>query len=49
MLAAAIDATPGHRATSFADEGVLTRNEGLTWRTPDGREFQLTIVESTRR
>jgi len=31
---------------SFADDGVLTNNKGLTVRLVDGTEYQLTIVKS---
>lgn len=31
---------------SFQEAGVLTNNEGLVIRTPDGSEFQVTIVKS---
>ena len=29
---------------TFSDAGVMTYNKGLVISTPDGREFQLTIV-----
>jgi hypothetical protein len=35
--------------TTFRDAGVLTDNRGLVVAFPNGQEFQLTIVESTRR
>lgn len=34
------------RTQSFADAGVLTTNEGIVLRLPDGREFQITVVRS---
>ena len=34
--------------TTFHDAGVLTMNRGLVVTLPNGQEFQLTIVESTR-
>jgi hypothetical protein len=34
---------------TFRDAGVLTNNKGLVLSFPNGQEFQLTIVESTRR
>jgi len=33
------------RINSYEDEGVMTYNEGLIVRLPDGSKFQLTIVE----
>ena len=39
----------GGRVTTFQDAGVLTMNRGLVVSLPNGQEFQLTIVESTRR
>jgi hypothetical protein len=38
----------GGRVTTFRDAGVLTMNRGVVVRLPNGQEFQLTIVESTR-
>ena len=35
--------------TTFRDAGVLTDNRGLVLAFPNGQEFQITIVESTRR
>ncbi len=35
--------------TTFRDAGVLTDNRGLVVAFPNGQEFQITIVESTRR
>lgn len=32
--------------TSFAEAGLLTADEGLVLRFPDGAEFQLTIVRN---
>lgn len=34
---------------TFAEAMVLTNNRGLVVTMPNGQEFQLTIVESTRR
>lgn len=31
---------------TFSEAGLLTANEGLVVRTKDGREFQITIVQS---
>jgi hypothetical protein len=39
----------GGGVTTFRDAGVLTVNRGLVVSLPNGQEFQLTIVESTRR
>jgi hypothetical protein len=39
----------GGRADTFADQGVLTCNKGLVVTLPGGQEFQLTIVDSSRR
>ncbi len=39
----------GGSVTTFRDAGVLTMNHGLVVSLPGGQEFQLTIVESTRR
>jgi len=36
----------GLRITSFAAAGLLTADEGLVLRFPDGAEFQLTIQRS---
>jgi hypothetical protein len=33
-------------ARSFEEAGVLTSNDGLVVRFPDGAEFQLTVVRS---
>jgi len=33
---------------TFEDDGILTMNRGLVVELPNGQEFQLTIVESTR-
>lgn len=38
----------GGSVTTFRDAGVLTMNRGLVVHLPNGQEFQLTIVESTR-
>lgn len=35
-----------HEVRTFADDGVLTNNKGLTVRLADGSAFQLTIVKS---
>ena len=40
---------PGGEVTTFHDAGVLTMNHGLVVTMPKGQEFQVTIVESTRR
>ncbi len=39
----------GGRVTTFRDAGVLTMNRGVVVHLPNGQEFQLTIVESSRR
>lgn len=36
----------GTSVRTFEDAGVMTYNKGLVIRTPDGSEFQLTIVRS---
>ena len=33
---------------TFRNAGVLTQNRGLVLTFPNGQQFQLTIVESTR-
>lgn len=38
----------GGGVTTFQDAGVLTLNRGLVVHLPNGQEWQLTIVESTR-
>jgi len=38
----------GGSVTTFRDAGVLTMNRGLVVHLPNGQEFPLTIVESTR-
>jgi len=35
--------------TTFRDAGVMTNNRGLVVAFPNGQEFQITIVESSRR
>jgi hypothetical protein len=37
------------KVATFRDAGVLTNNRGLVIAFPNGQEFQITIVESTRR
>ena len=39
----------GGNVTTFRDAGVLTMNRGVVVHLPNGQEFQLTIVENTRR
>ncbi len=39
----------GGSVATFEDAGLLTMNRGLVVRLPNGQEFQLTIVQSTRR
>ena len=34
------------RIVSYADAGVLTRDAGLVIATPDGSQFQVTIVQT---
>ena len=38
----------GGHVTTFHDAGVLTLNRGLVVHLPNGQEYQLTIIESTR-
>lgn len=40
------DSEPNIDALSYEEAGILTRDEGLVLRTPDGDEFQITIVRS---
>ena len=42
-------ARSGGRVGTFEEHGVLTMNRGLVVELPSGQEFQLTIVESSRR
>jgi len=35
--------------TTFREAGVMTNNRGLVVAFPNGQEFQITIVESSRR
>jgi len=37
------------QVTTFREAGVLTGNRGLVVEFPHGQQFQITIVESTRR
>ena len=48
LLGERIDCTllEGTSARTFEDAGVMTYNKGLVITTPDGSEFQLTIVRS---
>ena len=39
----------GTEVTTFRDAGVLAGNRGLVVAFPNGQEFQITIVESSRR
>jgi len=39
----------GGRVCNYVDAGVLTYNRGLVVDLPNGQQFQITIVESTRR
>jgi preprotein translocase subunit Sec63 len=48
VLTAWLDSRGGY-ASTFEDNGVMTMNKGLVVTLPNGQEFQLTIVESTRR
>jgi len=34
------------RIDTFEEAGVLTRNKGLVVRAIDGREFQITVIQS---
>ena len=41
------DAAPEvRRVQTFEEAGLLTNNRGLVVRTRDGREFEITIVQS---
>jgi hypothetical protein len=35
-------------AQSFEEAGVMTTNQGFELRSPDGRTFQVTVVEGRR-
>jgi len=49
-LAAMLQSKPQVRNDgTFEEHGVLTRNRGLVIELENGQEFQVTIVESTRR
>ena len=37
--------TEKSRVRTYAEEGLLTRDEGLVVKLPDGNEFQITIVK----
>ena len=39
-------ALEGCSVRTFANAGVMTYNQGLVLRLPDGSEFQVTIVQS---
>jgi hypothetical protein len=39
----------GGGVTTFREAGVLTMNRGLVISLPNGQEFQVSIIESTRR
>lgn len=34
------------RISTFEEAGILTRNKGLVVKSIDGREFQITVVQS---
>lgn len=36
----------GARVRTYEDAGILTMNEGLVVKFDDGREFQVTVVQS---
>ena len=38
--------TEKSRVRTYAEEGLLTRDEGLVVKLPDGNEFQITVVQS---
>lgn len=40
------DVMDGTDACSFEDAGILTNDAGLVITTADGREFQVTIIQS---
>ena len=41
-----LDVMDGTEACSFEDAGILTNDAGLVITTADGREFQVTIIQS---
>jgi hypothetical protein len=49
LVRAFLGSEMAYDAASFADAGVLSANKGLVVRLNNGQEFQVTIVESTRR
>lgn len=38
--------TEESRIQTFQEAGLLTRDEGLVVRLPDGNEFQITVIQS---
>ena len=48
LIERALDKTGG-RVTAFEEAGVLTMNRGLVVSLANDQEFQVTIVESSRR
>ncbi len=44
--AACAESLRGMEAASFKAEGIVSSNEGLTVRLPNGRSFQVTVVRS---
>ena len=38
--------TEESRVQTFQEAGLLTRDEGLVVRLPDGNEFQITVIQS---
>jgi len=38
--------TQESRVLTFEEAGLLTRDEGLAVRLPDGDEFQITVIQS---
>lgn len=48
VLTIVLEKRGGGDVRTFEDAAILTSNKGLVVKTPDGSEFQLTIVDSTR-
>jgi hypothetical protein len=40
------EVAPGTRWTTFAEAGLMTNDEGIVLRMPDGSEFQISVVQS---
>ena len=48
LLTRVLENNGGGHVGTFQDHGVLTENRGLVVELPNGQEFQLTIVDSSR-